>query len=345
MKKFIFSALLFGSMGASAQNIVWGEESITDTLSYASGVNVAYGMNKQFEYAPFDYELLDKTVSNTAMGIATLEMDSLTMTKDDLPRILNEFFGAKYPDRLKAGKAELDSIKVWNEKMYLMSKIFESNHERALVTKAFAMNLGLGINQSVMPIQVYWVLKGMRDYRDGKAFMTNEEAMNYISHYMNVTRIEEMKKKSSAWLSSVVQQKGVKALPSGLIYKIETKGDKNVKATDDTDVVTVHYKGMKQNGESFDATRFADKPEKVQQKLKLYRPNDYNKDEPMTFALNQVIRGWTEGIKLIGKGGKITLWIPYTLAYGERGAGDAIAPYEALRFDIELLDVKKGETK
>lgn len=346
MKKLnILLVFLFTAMGAMAQNIVWGDESKLDSLSYASGVNVAYGMNHQFEYVPFDYDILDKTVSNTALGVATLEEDSLTITKEELPRILNEFFGEKYPDRMKVAKAESDSLKVSDKKAFLMSKIFETQYERAYVTKAFAMNLGLGINQSPMPIQVYWVLRGMHDFRDGKAVMNNEKAMNYINHYMNVTRVEEIKKKSNAWLSSVVQQKGVKALPSGLIYKIEVEGDKNVMPVDDTDVVTVHYKGVKQSGESFDATRFADKPEKVQQKLKMYRPNDYNKDEPISFALNQVIAGWTEGIKLIGKGGKITLWIPYNLAYGERGAGEAIAPYEALRFDIELIDVKKGSAK
>ena len=52
-----------------------------------------------------------------------------------------------------------------------------------------------------------------------------------------------------------------------------------------------------------------------------------------------VIKGWTEGMKLIGKGGKITLWIPSELAYGERGTGQDIAPNAALRFDVELLEV------
>ena len=110
----------------------------------------------------------------------------------------------------------------------------------------------------------------------------------------------------------------------------------------DNDTVTVHYKGSKQSGEVFDATRYAEMPEARKQQLKQYRPDTYDKDEPITFELNKVIAGWTEGLKLIGKGGKITLWIPYNLAYGERGAGGVIAPYEALRFDIELVDVKNA---
>lgn len=336
----LLALLLSGTVTVMAQNVVWGDEAKMDTLSYASGVNVAYGMNQQFGYAPFDYAVMEKSISNAAMGIATLEEDSLTITNEQLPGILNEYFGEKYPDRLKAGKNSLDSLKVYDEKAYLMSRMFETQHERALVSKAFGMNLGMAINQSKMPVQVYWVLQGMRDMRAGKAVMNNAEAMNYISHYMNVTRVEEMKKSSSDWLSSVAKMKGVKSTPSGLLYKIEKKGDKDVKALSDSAKVTVHYKGSKADGTVFDATRFADMPAARQEEMKRYKPNAYDKDEPISFVLNQVIAGWTEGLKLIGKGGKITLWIPYNLAYGERGAGGVIAPYEALRFDVELIDVK-----
>lgn len=330
MKKIntILFSLLLGGTSAISQNVVWGDESRIDTLSYASGVNVAFGINQQFGYAPFDYDLLEKTVANTSLGVATLEEDSLTLTLEQLPSILNDYFGEKYPDRLKAGKKSLDSLKVYDENAYLMTRMFETKHERALVSKAFGMNLGLGINQSQMPVQVYWVLQGMRDFRNGKAIMNNNQATHYIGHYMNVTRVEEMKKRSSEWLASVAKEKGVKALPSGLLYKIDKKGDKNIKALSDSAVVTVHYRGSKQSGEVFDSTRHADMPQSRKE------------DKNISFALNQVIPGWSEGLKLIGKGGKITLWIPYNLAYGERGAGGVIAPYEALRFDIELVDVK-----
>ena len=75
----------------------------------------------------------------------------------------------------------------------------------------------------------------------------------------------------------------------------------------------------------------------------MYHPDQEGKDSPIEFPLNGVIKGWTEGMKLIGKGGKITLWIPAELAYGERGAGQNIGPNMALRFDVELLEVNPGK--
>ena len=72
-------------------------------------------------------------------------------------------------------------------------------------------------------------------------------------------------------------------------------------------------------------------------------PDSYDKNEPVEFPLNRVIAGWTEGLQLVGKGGKITLWIPAELAYGSRGAGRNIGPNEALEFEVELVDVTPFE--
>ena len=93
-----------------------------------------------------------------------------------------------------------------------------------------------------------------------------------------------------------------------------------MKATDDRDIVVVHYKGTTDDGTVFDSS--------------------YDRGEPAEFPLDRVIPGWTEGMKLVGKGGKITLWLPSDLAYGPRGAGRNIGPNQALQFEVELLDVK-----
>jgi FKBP-type peptidyl-prolyl cis-trans isomerase FklB len=88
------------------------------------------------------------------------------------------------------------------------------------------------------------------------------------------------------------------------------------------DSVTVHYKGKLIDGTVFDESA----PER-----------------PISFAVSEVIAGWTEALLLMREGDKWELYLPYPLAYGERGAGSDIPPYATLVFEIELLKVNKGE--
>ena len=110
---------------------------------------------------------------------------------------------------------------------------------------------------------------------------------------------------------------GVKSTKDGLLYKITEagKGDA-IKATD---TVKVHYTGKLPDGKVFDSS--------------------VERGQPVEFKLNQVIKGWTEGLQLVKKGGKIELVIPPELAYGKQGAGDSIPPDATLYFDVEVLDV------
>ena len=116
-------------------------------------------------------------------------------------------------------------------------------------------------------------------------------------------------------------------------------GDETKKATSDSDRVTVHYTGRTREGKVFDTSIFANRPKEQQKMILEQNPAMAEADEPITFNLDQVIAGWTEGMKLVGVGGTIKLWIPSELAYGPRGAGGDIGPNEALEFEVELLDV------
>ena len=126
-----------------------------------------------------------------------------------------------------------------------------------------------------------------------------------------------LKKKGEQWMAANAKKPGVKTLPSGLQYKVIKEG--NGAMPKDTSMVKVNYEGRLIDGTVFDSS--------------------YKRGESATFPLNGVIPGWTEGVQLMSEGSKYRFFIPYQLAYGERGAGQAIPPFAALVFDVELIKV------
>lgn len=121
-----------------------------------------------------------------------------------------------------------------------------------------------------------------------------------------------------AFLEANKKKDGVVALASGLQYKVVTEG--KGKQPKSTDTVVAHYRGTLINGTEFDSS--------------------YQRNEPASFPVAGVIKGWQEALPLMQEGAKWQVYIPADLAYGPRGAGAAIGPNEALVFDIELLSVK-----
>lgn len=124
--------------------------------------------------------------------------------------------------------------------------------------------------------------------------------------------------KGQEFLKENAKKEGVKTTASGLQYKVLREGSgKQPKATD---TVEVNYEGKLIDGTVFDSS--------------------YKRGESISFPLNQVIPGWTEGVQLMKEGAKYQFYIPSKLAYGSRGAGGAIGPDETLIFDVELIKVK-----
>ncbi|MHB8845849.1 MAG: FKBP-type peptidyl-prolyl cis-trans isomerase [Nitrospirota bacterium] len=129
----------------------------------------------------------------------------------------------------------------------------------------------------------------------------------------------ENQKEGDAFLAANGKKPGVKTLASGLQYVVLREGTGKQPAA--TDTVTVHYQGTLINGAEFDSS--------------------YKRGQPASFPLNQVIKGWTEGVQLMKEGAKYRFFIPPHLAYGQRGAGPVIGPNSTLIFDVELLSVQK----
>ena len=156
--------------------------------------------------------------------------------------------------------------------------------------------------------------------------LTMDAINTYMQEYFaNAQKIvEDQNKKAGAdFLAANKSKEGVVELPSGLQYRIDKLGDGIKPAAEDT--VVVHYKGTKLDGTVFDSS--------------------YDRGEPATFPLTGVIQGFSEGLQQVPAGSKVTLWIPGDLAYGQRGSGDQIGPYEMLTFEMELQEVRPAAKK
>lgn len=150
--------------------------------------------------------------------------------------------------------------------------------------------------------------------------LEDAEAQQLVSDFVRRQQEEAgkaVREEGEKFLADNAKEEGVTVLPSGLQYKVLREG--NGKRPAATDRVKCHYEGQLTNGQVFDSS--------------------YRRGEPAVFPLNGVIAGWTEGVQLMNEGAKYRFFIPYHLAYGERGAGQAIPPYAALVFDVELLEV------
>jgi FKBP-type peptidyl-prolyl cis-trans isomerase len=141
--------------------------------------------------------------------------------------------------------------------------------------------------------------------------------LSELQQKMNEQKFTDVKSTGEAFLASNAKLDGVTVTESGLQYSVITESEGAKPAA--TDTVSVHYRGTLLDGTEFDSS--------------------YSRGEPATFPLNGVIPGWTEGVQLMSIGNKFKFVIPYQLAYGERGSGSSIGPFETLIFEVELLKI------
>jgi FKBP-type peptidyl-prolyl cis-trans isomerase len=168
--------------------------------------------------------------------------------------------------------------------------------------------------------------RGMTDASKDKTLMNDTAASAFIVSYLQRREKVRLTRQYSAqieaartFLAENAKKEGVVSLPSGLQYKVITQGTGPKPLPDD--IVKVHYTGTTIDGTKFDSS--------------------YDRGEPAQFRLSNVIKGWVEGLQLMPEGSKYMLYIPSDLAYGERGAGNVIKPFEALIFEVELLGITK----
>ncbi len=182
----------------------------------------------------------------------------------------------------------------------------------------FANNI---ITQGGDSLDVEAITAAINDVFDKKTLRIEQQAcMPLVQQYMQ----KAIEKKSTAarqdgmiFLENNKKNQGVMVTASGLQYKVMTVG--SGKTPTATDNVTVHYTGKLIDGTVFDSS--------------------VQRGQPTNFGVSQVISGWTEALQLMKEGDKWMLYIPYNLAYGERGSGAQIPPYATLVFELELIKV------
>jgi len=192
---------------------------------------------------------------------------------------------------------------------------------------ALGLNVGADFAKNIKTIpggksNVDLLIKGFTTAMKGdSALMTAEFANKYFQNFMTSAQEKESvakKADGAAFLAENKTKEGVKITESGLQYQVVLPAEGPKPQL--TDSVEVHYQGFLLNGTKFDSS--------------------IDRGEPITFPLNQVISGWSEGIQLMSVGSKYKFFIPYTLGYGDKGAGAIIPPFATLIFEVELLKIK-----
>jgi len=197
---------------------------------------------------------------------------------------------------------------------------------------SYALGIGIGSQLAGMgakELNIDDFAQAIKDVISGSELkVDNAEAQTLVQNFFQEQEAKQQaaaaeagkaaKGAGEAFLAENGKKDGVVTLPSGLQYQVLKEGDG--KKPSATDQVVCHYEGTLIDGTVFDSS--------------------YQRNQPATFGLNQVIPGWTEGVQLMQEGAKYRFFIPYDLAYGERGAGAQIPPFAALVFDVELIEVK-----
>ena len=200
----------------------------------------------------------------------------------------------------------------------------ELNTTEQKASYGIGMQMGEQLSSAFSGVSLSAALAGIEDAFAGNEPRVNpaeiNQAFQIIQQQLKAQQAQNASKFAAdgeAFLQQNAERAEVTVLPSGLQYEILETGTGDKPSASST--VRTHYRGTLIDGTEFDSS--------------------YSRNQPTEFPVNGVIAGWTEALQLMPVGSKWKLYIPYQLAYGEQGAGGAIGPYQALIFDIELLDI------
>ena len=190
------------------------------------------------------------------------------------------------------------------------------------VSYSLGVNIGENIKKQFANINLDNFEAGIKDVleKELEAKISDNQAQAIINNYFSKKQKKEsesMIEEGANYLQENAKREGVTTLPSGLQYEIISEGTGPKPTLEDN--VTTHYHGTLIDGTVFDSS--------------------VDRGEPASFPVGGVIKGWTEALQLMSVGSKWKLYVPYDLAYGERGAGAQIGPYSTLIFEVELISI------
>ena len=191
------------------------------------------------------------------------------------------------------------------------------------VSYSLGVNIGENINKQFEEYSLDNFIAGMKGVlnNEEEPKISGEQATAIIQGYFTKKQGQEsesMIEEGRKFLETNASKEGVTVLESGLQYEVLAQGD-GINMPKLEDNVTTHYHGTLMDGTVFDSS--------------------VDRGEPASFPVNGVIKGWTEALQLMSVGSKWKLYVPYDLAYGDRGAGPQIGPYSTLVFEVELISI------
>jgi FKBP-type peptidyl-prolyl cis-trans isomerase FklB len=197
------------------------------------------------------------------------------------------------------------------------------------VSYSIGLDIGTNFKRQSVDLDAKALAAGIADgVSGGKPLLAEDEVRKVLAEFRQQMGAkaqqaaqqlaEKNQKEGETFLAENKKKKGVITLPSGLQYQVIKEGTGKIPKASET--VTTHYRGTLIDGTEFDSS--------------------YKRNEPASFPVNGVIKGWTEALQLMKVGSKWQLFIPASLAYGPQGAGQLIGPNATLIFEIELLSIK-----
>lgn len=334
-KTFVVLAVVVSMVATMACGSAGKFKSEMDSLSYTIGANMGLNINFSVKDLNLDNNVV---VDNLKEFLANGDVKSEEFMKD--MQQLQMFMYTKYMPYMQVSAMHSKSDRT--DTLPQLPELYDEQYKREDIARLVGCDMAAGIKGAGIELNMPFFNEGMKDglkveseeKLDEGLRLTMEEmeqVSNSFGEKMEAkaraeyeAQLKETTEASKKWLAEVEQMEGVKKTESGLLYRIDREG-KGKKPSKDTDVVVVNYEGKVRSGEVFDSS--------------------YQRGEPIEFALNGVIKGWTEGLQLVKVGGQITLWIPAELAYGDQQRSELIVPGSALEFKVELLDLNPKKSK